>query len=53
MQAAWTAHGETAFSFEVLERVDDEALTPQGVLDWLKVRQQHWLETLGAKKAVG
>ena len=53
MQEAWTAHGESAFSFEVLERVDDEALTPQGVLDRLKVRQQHWLETLGAKKAVG
>jgi len=53
MQAAWTAHGEAAFSYEVLERVDDEALTPQGVLDRLKVRQHHWLEALGAKKAVG
>jgi hypothetical protein len=53
MQASWTAHGEAAFSFEVLERIDDEALTPQGALDRLKVRQQHWLETLGAKKAVG
>lgn len=53
MQAAWTTHGEVTFSFEVLERIDDEALTPQGVLDRLKVRQQYWLETLGAKKAVG
>jgi hypothetical protein len=53
MQAAWTAHGEAAFSFEVLERIDDEALTPQGVLDRLKVRQQYWLETLGARKAAG
>ena len=53
MQAAWTAHGEAAFSFEVLERIEDEALTPQGVLDRLKDRQRHWLETLGAKKAVG
>jgi len=53
MQAAWTAHGDAAFSFEVLERIDDEALTPQGVLDRLKVRQQHWLVTLGATKAVG
>lgn len=53
MQAAWTAHGEAAFSFDVLERIDDETLTPQGVLDRLKVRQKHWLETLGAKKAVG
>ena len=53
MQAAWTTHGEAAFSFEVLERIDDAILTPQGVLDRLKVRQQHWLETLGARKAVG
>ena len=53
MQAAWTTHGEAAFSFEVLERIDDATLTPQGVLDRLKVRQQHWLETLGARKAVG
>ena len=27
MQAAWNAHGGEAFSFEVLERLDDEALT--------------------------
>ena len=39
MQGAWAVH--------------DEALTPQGVLDRLKIRQQHWLVELGAKKAVG
>ena len=53
MQASWTAHGDASFSFEVLERIDDEALTPQGVRDRLKVRQQYWQETLGARKAVG
>lgn len=53
MQASWTAHGEAAFSFEVLERIDDEALTPQGVRDQLKARERHWLAALGAKKAVG
>ena len=53
MQASWTAHGEAAFSFEVLERIDDEALTPQGVRDQLKIRERHWLAALGAKKAVG
>lgn len=53
MQAAWTAHGEAGFTFEVLERIEDEALTPQGVLDHLKTRERHWLATLGAKKAVG
>ena len=53
MQAAWTAHGEAGFTFEVLERIEDEALTPQGVLDHLKTRERHWLATLGAKKAGG
>ena len=53
MQGAWAVHGEAAFSFEVLERINDEALTPQGVLDRLKIRQPHWLVELGAKKAVG
>lgn len=53
MQAAWTAHGEAGFTFEVLQRIEDETLTPQGVLDHLKTRERHWLATLGAKKAVG
>jgi hypothetical protein len=53
LQAAWTAHGEAAFSFEVLERIEDETLTPMGQLDLLKARERHWLAALGAKKAVG
>lgn len=53
MQAAWTANGAEAFSFEVVERLDDEDLTPLGRADLIKSRERHWLETLGAKKAVG
>ena len=53
MQAAWNAHGEPAFSFEPLERIDDEALTPLGRADLIKARERHWLAALGAKKAVG
>ena len=53
MQAAWNAHGEAAFSFEPLERLDDETLTPMGRADLLKARERHWLEALSAKKAVG
>jgi hypothetical protein len=53
MQAAWNAHGESAFSFEALERLDDESLTPMGRADALKARERHWLGALGAKKAVG
>ena len=53
MQAAWNAHGEPAFSFEPLERIDDEDLTPLGRADLIKARERHWLAALGAKKAVG
>ena len=53
MQAAWNAHGGEAFSFEVLERLDDEALTPLGRADLIKARERHWLAALGAMKAVG
>lgn len=53
MQAAWNAHGGEAFSFEVLERLDDEDLTPLGRTDLIKARERHWLAALGAKKAVG
>ena len=53
LQAAWTAHGEAGFTYEVLERIDDKGLTPMGVLDRLKARERHWLAALGAKKALG
>lgn len=53
MQAAWAAHGAGAFTFEILERLDDEDLTPMGRADLLKARERHWLDTLGAAKAVG
>ena len=53
MQASWTAHGEGGFSFEALERIDDEDLTPLGRADLIKARERHWLAALGAKKAVG
>jgi hypothetical protein len=53
MQAAWNAHGGEAFSFEVLERLDDEDLTPLGRADLIKARERHWLAALAAMKAVG
>ena len=33
LQAAWKAHGESAFSFEPLEVMDDEALGPLMLID--------------------
>lgn len=53
MQAAWKAHGPEAFTFEVLERIEDETLTPLGLADLVKVREAHWRAELGAAKAVG
>ncbi len=51
--AAWAAHGEAAFSFEVLEAVDDEGLADYGRASLLKDRSAHWREALGASKIVG
>jgi hypothetical protein len=54
MQAAWNAHGrEAALTFEVVERLDDEDLTPIGRADLLKARERHWIAALGARRAVG
>lgn len=41
MQAAWTAHGEEVFAYEILEAVDDD--TPALLLrDLLEERRKHW-----------
>jgi hypothetical protein len=51
--AAWAAHGEAAFSFEVLDAIDDEGLEDYGRASLLKDRDAHWREVLGASKIVG
>jgi hypothetical protein len=53
MQAAWNLHGEAGLSFEILERIEAEELTPLGLADAVKVRERHWRAALGAMKAVG
>lgn len=35
-QAAWKAHGAEAFSYEIVEELSSEALTPTGFRDLLK-----------------
>jgi len=47
MRASWAAHGADSFQFEPVETAPDE-LTPAGRRDFLKSRQQHWRQTLGA-----
>ena len=49
VQAAWNAHGADAFRYDILEEISDEALTPLGVRDLLKIRERHWRERLGAE----
>jgi hypothetical protein len=53
VQAAWNAHGEDAFRFEVLERIDTDELTALGAADRLKAGAAHWMAELGARRAVG
>jgi hypothetical protein len=51
LQAAWNAHGEAAFAFEVLEEVTDE--NPLLIASLLKEREKHWRAALGADKVLG
>lgn len=53
LQAVWNAEGEAAFSFEIIERVEDEDLTPYLLDAVLKERIKHWRAELGAGLAVG
>ena len=48
LQEAWTLHGADAFSFEVVEQVEEEALQ-FGRERALKRRLDHWIATGGGK----
>lgn len=50
-QAAWNAHGEAAFSYDVLEEIADD--NPQMIGLLLKEREAHWRAELGAGKIAG
>jgi hypothetical protein len=49
LQAAWNAHGEAAFQYEVLEKFDEE-VSPLLLGDLTKKRQKHWEDILGAAR---
>ncbi|HEY8572601.1 GIY-YIG nuclease family protein [Phenylobacterium sp.] len=53
LQAAWREYGAEAFSYEVLEVIEDEDLTRLGRDDMLKRRERHWMDALAAAKIVG
>jgi hypothetical protein len=48
LQSEWNAHGEAAFRFEVLEKLDDD-LAPMAWRDLLKDKKKEWVKRLGAQ----
>ena len=52
-QAAWTAHGEAAFTYEIVETLEMGEHTAMGFTDLLKARERHWREAWGAFALVG
>ena len=52
LQAAWTIHGEGAFTYEVLETLADD-LSALGQANALKEGEAAWLAKLSARKAAG
>jgi hypothetical protein len=48
LQAEWNTHGDEAFQYEILEKLDDD-LAPIGVSDLLKEKKRHWTAQLGAQ----
>jgi hypothetical protein len=53
VQAAWSTHGETSFSYEIVEAFDDEERTPYLLAALLKERAAAWRELLGARALTG
>ncbi|MGC1460771.1 MAG: GIY-YIG nuclease family protein [Terracidiphilus sp.] len=48
LQEEWTAHGESAFLYEILVELDED-IHPLEVDDLLKEQKQKWLLQLGAR----
>jgi hypothetical protein len=53
LQAAWAAHGDAAFSFEIVAELSDEDRSPYALKADLKALETEWREKLGARAAVG
>lgn len=47
LQAEWNAQGESAFEYQVLEKLDDD-LHPFDVARLLKLKKSHWMAQLDA-----
>ncbi len=53
MQAAWNTHGEDNLVYEIVERIEDEDMTPYLLQSLLKERLAHWRSELSAGLALG
>lgn len=53
LQAAWGAHGEDAFSFEIAAELGDEERSAYALKADLKALEAEWREKLGARAVVG
>lgn len=54
LQAAWKAHGEDAFTYEILEELDADADTSAyAVRADLQALEEKWRAQLGARAVVG
>jgi hypothetical protein len=51
LQAEWNVHGEAAFEFSVLEKLDED-VSAMAVVDLLKEKKAHWTAELGAQVIV-
>ena len=48
LQAEWNTHGEPAFQFEILEKLEED-VHPLAVADLLKAARSRWIAQLGAR----
>jgi hypothetical protein len=48
LQAQWNSHGEQAFQFEIIEKIDDD-VSALRIADVLKERKGHWTARLDAR----
>ena len=48
LQEEWNAHGEAAFQYEILEKLDED-VHPLAVADLLKAARSRWVAQLGAR----
>jgi hypothetical protein len=48
LQAEWNLHGESAFRYDVLEKLEDD-LAPMAWRDLLKDKKKEWVARLGAR----